>query len=203
MRSFIYIIFLCLPLLTTATIYKSYDKAGNPVFSDTYSKGATEVEIGTSQTYNETQRSSSSISEKSEDPAQQPSPAKTITYKKYEEFKILQPVDDETVRQSERGVGIIHLEVAVQPALQENDTIIYYLDGNQVLGPTTATDVNIGNIDRGEHSLQAKITRIDSGTEKTKVVASSNTVTVYLRRHYIPIQPPTINPLPAPINPAK
>jgi len=179
MRIIILLAFLCLPFLSEAQIYKSYDKAGNVVFSDTPSKSAKKIELNDPQTYKSDEQKKSSMLEK----PQEKKVKKEISYKPYSTFEIAQPANEQTLRPSEKGLGIVTISLLIEPKLQGNDQVIYYLDGMKAIGPTTSTTVELSNINRGTHNLQVEIVR---GTGKqTQVIKTSNAITIYMHRPII------------------
>ncbi len=94
----------------------------------------------------------------------------------YSTFTIITPENDETLRENNGSVAI---NLAIEPALyaEAGHKIALLLDGKPVLEGLTATQIQLGNVDRGTHTLQAQV----SNAEGT-VIASTSIITVHLKR---------------------
>lgn len=173
-----YLLFcLLLPVLAPAhaDIYRSVDKDGNVVFSDQPSEGAKKIEVQDAQTI----KLPPAGKFKYQPPATPPAP-------RYTGVAVVQPADDQPVRQND---GNITVQVSVTPALKSGDVVSLLMDGKEVAsGP--ATSFTLKNVDRGSHTLQARVQGSDG-----KVWSSSTSVTFHLLRHSI-IKPQAAPPPP-------
>jgi hypothetical protein len=160
-----------------ADVYRSVDENGNVVYSDHPSKGAEKIEIKDAQT----------IHLPSAGPFKYQPPPKEAP-PRYSTVAISHPGNDESIRQNS---GDITVQVAVNPGLKPGDVISLLMDGKEVAsGP--ATSVTLKNVDRGSHTLQARVVGSDGSTW-----LSSESVTFHLLRHTV-LQP---KPPPGPLNP--
>lgn len=175
------LLLMMMPTIHAETVYRSVDKDGNTVFSDKPSQGAEKMDIPDAQTV----KSPSAGKFHYQPPPKSPPPA-------YSSVAITSPDDDASVRQND---GNISVQVAVQPALQNQDTLQLHMDG-KIVGTGSSTSFSLNNVDRGTHTLQAVV--VDN-TGKT--LASSATVTFHLLRHSILNQPPPKGPLNPPGGP--
>jgi hypothetical protein len=169
-----------LPAANAADVYRSVDKNGNVVFSDKPSEGAKKIEIPDAQTL---KAPSASLS-KGKPPPEQPGP-------RYSQVAITQPGNDQALRQNN---GDITIHIAVSPSLKSGDVISLDMDGKEVASGTTTT-IALKNVDRGTHTLQARVM-----SEGGQTWVSSDPVTFHLLR-YSSIKPQhTPN---TPLNPPK
>ncbi len=145
-------------------VYITHDKDGNPIFSDQPSSDAEKIIIEDIQTVPKVQTQTQPASGTSQKLKELP---------KYTEFKIVSPVDDESIREN---TGALSVQVALSPKLRGNDQIVLYLDGAVVLKGRETT-FNLTNIDRGTHSL---LVAIESASGKQEM--RSTPVTVHLLR---------------------
>ena len=67
--------------------------------------------------------------------------------------------------------------VSVTPDLEAEDTVTLYVDGNASGDPAHGTSITAPGLDRGAHTLQAKITQANGAG------AESQTITVYQQSH--------------------
>ena len=87
------------------------------------------------------------------------------------------------IRQPEQGASVhdpagrLDIALAVQPALQEGDSIRILLDGAEVLTTGGTSGITLGNVARGRHSLQAVIAAPDG-----RQILASPVVTFYMHR---------------------
>ena len=171
---------LVLSLLTTmvqAEVYRSVDKDGNVIFSDTPSPNSKRIRVAPVQTY-----SAPKPAQKVEKPATgagaapadaEKKPKKVVRYK----LSIVSPKNDETVRQN---AGNLNVTVSVKPGLQKGDLIQFSLNGKPFGKPTATTSTTMPFVDRGTHSIGAKIVTAGGRTK-----ATASPVTVHLKRFFI------------------
>jgi Domain of unknown function (DUF4124) len=92
---------------------------------------------------------------------------------KYTNLEITEPANDSTIRDN---AGNISIKLAIEPTLQEGDSIAILLDG-KVIGQGHGTSISLSNVDRGTHTLTAIV---KDAQNKTLISASS--VTFHLMR---------------------
>ena len=172
---------LAIPLGADAAIYKFYDEDGNVVFADQPGPNAEEIESRDVQTI--------------KTPRVRPTTKLTNDQMKkkfsYDELKITSPNDDETIRENN---GDINVDLKIKPQLRTKlkHKIVLLLDGKPVGEPGSATSFALHGVERGQHSLSAKV--ID---KKGETITTSGSVTVHLKR-FSSLQPRPVNSLPAP-----
>lgn len=145
-----------------ADVYKWVDTQGNVTYSDTPQPGAEEIDIGPLQTY-----------EAPALPRFEPAP-KEPEPPGYGEFRVIMPIDDETLR--DNG-GNIEIKLALSPQLSGTHKLAIFMDGRDLGGDGRAMSVNLQNVDRGTHTVYATV--VD---EKGKQVAKTRSVRFYLHR---------------------
>ncbi|HXH54992.1 MAG TPA: hypothetical protein VNK03_04535 [Gammaproteobacteria bacterium] len=69
-------------------------------------------------------------------------------------IKITSPKPDETFQNSAQSITIT---VAVTPELKPEDKVVAFVDGNAVDEPIHSTSIALPWLERGSHTLQAKI----------------------------------------------
>ncbi|MCI0401806.1 MAG: DUF4124 domain-containing protein [Gammaproteobacteria bacterium] len=174
------ILALGLSLSASAAVYRWVDENGNVVYSDKPQPGAEAIEMREIQTI--------------QAPPVAPITAKEVPpppeFPGYEQVAIVSPENDAAVREN---AGNVTVTVALEPALQTTlgHRIALFVDGAQVSEPGTATQFSLINMDRGTHTLEAKV--IDSDG---KAIASSPPSEFHLLRHSILLPTPTPTPLP-------
>jgi len=163
----ILLVFLTLPIVTSAAIYKFYDENGNVVFADQPGPNAEEIEKKDIQTV--------------KTPKIIPTTKLTNTDQdkkkfSYTEFKISNPKNDATIRDNN---GDINVDITIKPQLRSKlkHKIVLLLDGKSVSDPGSATAFALHNVDRGQHSLSARIIDKEGNAIKT-----TDAVTVHLKR---------------------
>lgn len=71
----------------------------------------------------------------------------------YKTFAIISPVNNDTIQNQ----PIITVKIAIEPELRAGDTIQVYLDGKAWGTPVSSTSIDLTNVERGEHTLSAKL----------------------------------------------
>ncbi|MCM2320604.1 hypothetical protein D3C75_803670 [compost metagenome] len=170
---------LALALPASAEIYRYTDERGNPVYTNQPPQGvATEsVQLGPTNTVAAPVPAA---------PPQSDSEAE-LRYSRLEITGV--PDDDATLR---ANAGNFTVGVSLEPSLQADDLLQVLLDGQPLTPPGTQTSFQLGQVDRGTHSLQAVILR------DGKPLQSSATVSFTLQRvHTKSPAFPRPQPLPA------
>jgi len=179
MRLFLYSVLIFMTSAASAEIYRSVDENGNVIFSDTPSEGAEKIEVKEAQTVD----APSTEPFRYEPPPGEPPP-------RYQAVTISSPQNDQSIR---ANAGNVSVSMSVTPGLRRGDRLVLLMDGKQVASGSS-TSVSMKNVDRGTHTLRARVIGRDG-----KTLASSDPVTFHLQRHSI--QHP--KPPPGPLNPPK
>lgn len=161
------IILLCLvPVMGFAAIYKTVDKDGNVVYTDTNpgTQNAEEVELKPITPL-------PSVSVQYRAPVSQPKETESSD-DAYTNLAIINPADGTTVR----NAGNFSVTVQTMPRLMSGHRLRLLLDGKPVDKPKRALNFTLLNVDRGSHQLQ-----LDVVNGSNQVVQSTNT-TVYVQR---------------------
>ena len=147
----------------TLQIYKWTDANGSVHFSDKPHEGAEQIKLPKVQTY----------SAPKVETAEKPSNSVTdIESRQYEKISIAQPEDQVTIRNTEGYVSVI---LELKPKLIDGDKVQMILDGSPIGVPEASTTFTLRDINRGSHTLVAKVLDINS-----KVIATSELVTIYM-----------------------
>lgn len=144
-------------------IFVTRDKDGNPVFSDQPSKNAEKIIIQDIQTVPR-ENVGTSVGSSSNTIKELP---------KYNNFSIVSPKNDESIREN---TGAMTVLLTLEPELRGNDSVSLYMDGQEVASGRQLS-FSLSNVDRGTHTLQAKI-KSSAG----KSIFESNSITVHLQR---------------------
>ena len=179
-----FICFLAVTLLSSTTLAGTRvfegEEDGVPTFSDEPISGATERDIPPVQTY-----------ESHIDPQEVfafiPSTPDT-----YSVLNILSPSQDQDFRDQE---GRVQVALEIAPGLRANDQIEVLMNGEK-LGSVRETQITLGNVYRGTHTLQVQIVN-----ESGEPVAKSDAVTFYMQRT-TPLLPPPEAVQVEPVEPA-
>ena len=158
------VLLLLVPFAVCAQVYKWTDKDGNVHYSDTPQKNTDKpLDLPESMIYKAPPKPRIDLSK----------PKKREPYKAYKTFKISSPQNDGTVR-SAPGNMVVSLQIS--PSLMSGHEAVVMIDGKQV-GKSKSASVSVSNVDRGTHSLSAKI--VDAGG---KTVASASAITFHMKR---------------------
>ena len=144
------------------SIYKSVDEEGNVVFTDKPIKGAKEIKL----------RKAQSIAAPETKPFKYTPAQKKEKKDEYTKLLITSPVNDSTIHSND---GKLTVAVSLEPALNEKDQLVLYLDGQQV-STGKATQFSLSGIERGTHNLSVGV--MTDG----KILQRSNAVVFYLRK---------------------
>lgn len=165
------------PWLNAGEVYRHVDESGNVTFSDQPQQGADKIEVEPANVHNFPKA-----------PAIKPLPDNRETDFRYRALTILYPENDTTLR----NTGDISVSAAVDPKLKKQHQVRFTDNGQAVAEPTKELSIQLKNLSRGSHQLQAQI--LD---EKGKVLISSNPVTVHVHRTSILHKKPA-SPSPSP-----
>ncbi|MBI2993129.1 MAG: DUF4124 domain-containing protein [Gammaproteobacteria bacterium] len=162
--AFLSLLLACTPV--AADVYKSVDKNGNIIYSDTPSEDAEKIEL----------EELPIIPALETGPASTQPSAQGPVATEYTELEIASPVNDVAVR-FEEGESTIPVSVRLVPALSPSHVLVLYLDGNEyATGRTPGFRLN--NVERGTHNLRVVVKTTDG-----KIVKSSPTSTFHLQMH--------------------
>lgn len=157
-------VLLIIPFVAGAEVYKWTDEFGKVHYSDQPNKMTDKpIDLPESMIYKAPAKPKFELDKPEEKPA----------YKFYETFKIVSPQNDGTVRSAPGNLSIL---MQVSPALRSNHSVVVMVDGKEV-AKGKSTSVSVSNIERGSHSLSAKI--ID---DNGRVVKSAAAVTFHMKR---------------------
>jgi hypothetical protein len=149
------------------TVWKWKDEKGVTHYSDQPGPGAVRVELS-SQTFSSDEARTDIQVDTSPRPRAEPAQS-------YNALQITSPQHDQTMFASE---GPVNVQVNVDPGLQPGHSIQILLDGVNISAEgSTALSATLSQVDRGTHSLQAKV--VDSNGE---TVVSSTTVMFHVQQ---------------------
>lgn len=148
--------FLLINLPGFAGIYRLIDSRGNPHYSDTAQNGSQSINLSRINSYSGTVNTQAN---------------ETVTETGvYQKLAITSPTNQQTM-QNQRDIPVT---ISLLPNLKKGDNLELWLDGNPY-AQHSSTEFTIENIERGEHSIQAKILSSDG-----KVLKSSSAVTFFV-----------------------
>ncbi|MGE0384427.1 MAG: DUF4124 domain-containing protein [Gammaproteobacteria bacterium] len=142
-----------LPAAFAADLYKSVDKDGHTVYTDHPVPGAELVkglgEVPTVESF--------------KPPPPAPAPAKPAGPVPYEVLAVTTPAPEATIRDNTGNLQVI---VSLKPALQAQfgHRVVLYVDGKPFSTPGMALTFQLTNLDRGTHTLRARILDSKGGT---------------------------------------
>ncbi len=158
------VLLLLAPFVASAQVYKWTDENGKVHYSDQPKTAADKpIELPESMIYKAPPKPRINLDK----------PKKREPYKAYQTFKITSPQNDGTVRSAP---GNVTISMQISPALRSNHSVVVMIGGKQV-AKGKAASLTAKNVDRGTHSVSAKIVD-DSG----KTVASAAGITFHLKR---------------------
>jgi len=145
------------------------DESGQRHYSDRPVEGATQVEVGTSQTFSAGDAPPPVVPSTNSQADQVPDPGTFYTI-----LDVISPEPEETLW----NIGAtMTVEVAVYPALRAAHMIDVIYDGQRMEAFTRDLSISITDVFRGEHSIQALILDAD-GAELMR----STPVTFFVRQ---------------------
>ncbi|MEE8264011.1 MAG: DUF4124 domain-containing protein [Gammaproteobacteria bacterium] len=169
MRILFLILGFILSFSVSAVVYRWVDENGHVVYSDRPHPGAQALEKEEVQTVDVppvepiTPRSETKESPKS-------------GFAGYKRVAVVSPQNDEPVREN---AGNVTVSVTLEPGLQNKlgHKLALFVDGTQISEPGTATQFQLNNMNRGTHTLEAKVIGPDS-----KVIKSSSPIVFHMLR---------------------
>ncbi|MGH8581745.1 MAG: DUF4124 domain-containing protein [Gammaproteobacteria bacterium] len=159
---------LCiLSAFAQAAVYKWVDANGQTQYSDEPHPGAEEIRDLEVQTYEAPPPLPRA-------PAEKPKKVKD-KFTGYQAVTIVSPSPEETIWENQ---GNVPVRISVAPAVRVDlgHRLVLLLDGKDTGGGGDA--FTLGNIERGVHTVQAKVVDADGGE-----LASSDSVVFHLKRH--------------------
>lgn len=169
MFRFLIVIALLAPLLAQAQVYRTTDKDGNVVFTDTppADGGPTErVEIR--------QPNTTPAPQVLPTPSAQPGTKSTEPEALPQEVVIVSPADETSFPM---GPGNFDVDAKVTPALGESESLQLYIDGIPWSGPQREQHWVLTNIFRGAHDLTVSVLGSEGQAQTT-----SKPVRVFVHR---------------------
>ncbi|WP_318467275.1 DUF4124 domain-containing protein [Photobacterium leiognathi] len=165
-----------------STIYSWTDENGVVHFTDQpQTPDATAYPLSVTEVSGNIEQTADTIATQAADVAVVEEPAKTITT-----VSLVSPMHEQTIRNNE---GIINIHAVTNSKLNNQTQAQLVLDGVVKGDPQTELTWTLDNVDRGSHQLQIQL--VKGG----KVIASSDSITVYLHRATVkankpkPVQP--------------
>lgn len=179
MKYSVFIIILCMSFISHAAIFIQQDKNGNTIYSDTpLDSNAKRLKMPTGNSLpSQTPESVPMTTHITPQVTETTSLGSENARQDYTSFVIVSPKDQENIQ----NLQVIPVEVKTVPDLLEGDKVLLLLDGNPWGSPLPTTQLQMENVERGQHSLAAAIVDKDQ-----KVVKQTNTITIYVHR-------PTLN----------
>jgi len=162
------LLLLLITFAAQADVYRSVDKQGNVIFSDTSTDNAEKIELQESYIY-----TPPVIIDEADD--ELPSPLVEMAVPDYS-IVITSPSQNEAIREN---AGNITITIAVTPALntERGDKLIFSLDGLLKSETQDANSYTFTNVDRGSHIAVVSI------VDKTgKVMKASKSILFHLQR---------------------
>lgn len=148
MRAWLFMLMLC-GSAAAATAYKWVDADGVTHYSDRPHPGAERIEPGPAQTYDAKQANPVPRTTAATPAA----PAPEAGVPRYGRCEIAAPRNDEALV----NAYSVSASVRLEPRLRGGDTVTLLLDGRSVQGPGLSTTFTLSPIDRGTHTLAARI----------------------------------------------
>lgn len=162
----LFALLMYLPNLGLTEIYKHTDEHGNVVFSDNPHKESTKVELKALPVLNFPPPSPANTTEAD--------PKANAEHSHYEVFEISSPAQDATLRNNN---GTFNVSLTMEPALKKSHTLKLWVNGSPSGAIATGTTFRLEQIDRGTHTLQAKVF-----DQENKLIQSTTLITVHLHR---------------------
>jgi hypothetical protein len=165
MRIILFLFSTLLAFNLHAAVYKWTDQSGQVHYTDQWREDAKPVDLPEPSVYSP---------RKLPPPVPEDVGGAEDSVDEYDQLTVNAPANDETIRNNE---GTVSVSLQLQPTLRQGDAIELFLDGKKLEGDFRSTSVTLSNLDRGTHSLRARV--IDgSGRE----LITSEPVSFHLRR---------------------
>lgn len=136
-------------LLGAETIYKTVDENGNIIFTDKPSEDAEEIKIEKLQTIDNPNPAKFKPTPKTSEEDKSPI---------YKTFVVTSPENGAGIRSN---IGNVNISLSLEPALSAGHKMIISMDGKEV---GTGSRVSLQNVDRGTHTISAKVVDGDAKT---------------------------------------
>ncbi|NOQ89687.1 MAG: DUF4124 domain-containing protein [Gammaproteobacteria bacterium] len=166
-------ILLALTLITFnahAQMYKGVDAEGNVVYSDKPFADAKQFTPPAITVIDPIE-----VPVKKEEVVKEEEPS---TETKYKNFSISAPKNDETIR----NVPNLSVSLKLNPKLntKEGHTIWLFMDGKPLIKNSKSLLLQVGRVDRGEHTLQAHVRN-----KKGQVIKQTRSITVHVKNSVV------------------
>ncbi|MCB1675296.1 MAG: DUF4124 domain-containing protein [Halioglobus sp.] len=170
LRRVLVALLVLLPVFSGAeTLYKTTDRDGNVIFSDTPApEGVVSEKI--------TVREPNTAPPPPAMPAPPAEPKRATAEATVYSVAIVFPTDETTIP---NGPGNFSVSAEVEPPLQDDDKLQLYIDGVPWGEPQSVPSWSLTNVFRGEHKL--KVAVIDTDNDD-KHLATSEPIRVYVHR---------------------
>ncbi|MCW5589904.1 MAG: DUF4124 domain-containing protein [Legionellales bacterium] len=152
-----FIIIFLIPALSFSEIYRWTDSQGVTHFSDQPHDGAATVKLPPMQTYTPTPAEA-----KPKTPMVIPQTEKKINYT----IAFTSPLDQATITPGEREN--MQVSITITPELHKGDQLKVFLDNE--FYPNGSKQFSLPNLERGTHTLQAKIMRGNTVLAQTPII---------------------------------
>jgi hypothetical protein len=161
MRIVVLIIALLIALpLFARDVYKYISEDGEVIYSERYHPEAERIKV--------------TDKKKSAAPPDEQADEARAAAGDYATFTIVQPGNDETIRNEE---GTVPVGISLSPDLAEGHVIHLYVDGTKLDAEIKQTQLTLQQLSRGTHSLQAKIVNSEGVSLK-----ETDSITFHLRQ---------------------
>ncbi len=148
-------------------VYKVVSPDGEVIYSDTYIPGAQRMRVGGGKS------SANSGADRQSEAASGTFAEGSI----YTNFEIMQPENDQTIRNDEGNVSV---GLLLTPGLAEGHSLQIFIDGTKVDGTMRSTQFNLKGLSRGSHTL--KVSVVD---DQDNTLAEASGVVFHLRKSAI------------------
>lgn len=149
-----------------SAVYMHKDSNGNIIYSDTPLDNAAKINVPTVLNYVPSTQSSAVTKDNAKSLI-------ALTEKKYTDFEIISPKDQDTIQNQ----PIFPVILNIKPELQKGDKVQLILD-NQIYGiAQESTQIQLDQVERGTHQLYAVL--LD---KEQRVIQQSNVITIYVHR---------------------
>lgn len=156
-----------------ADVYRWIDADGQAHYSDRPYPGAERVTITVSPPASNPATNAAEPNGSTQAPEEQtPAPVR------YKSLTITSPAEEQVLWNIDAQLEVV---AAVQPALQPDHAMRFYLDGRMVPADPGATQAKFSEVFRGEHSLRVEV--VDS---KGSTLVSSPTTAFFVRQTAVP-----------------
>jgi hypothetical protein len=157
----LFVILLMVMPLFARDVYKYIAKDGEVVYSERYHPDAERIKV------NDSKKTVALHPDDLSDEAR-------AAAGEYDNFSIVQPTENETIRNEETNVQV---GISLTPKLAEGHVIHLFVDGTKLDSDIKQTQMTLQQLSRGTHSLQAKIANSEG-----EYLKESNSITFHLRQ---------------------